>query len=261
MNLTDKADQAAGIAADRLMNGGADSGIVVHTDPEQYQALAETAGKIRTTPEMRARSEFADASSAVFISVLRNGELAATIGVRCWTVTQPFVEFLDKLYGPLYADGEGAIDTSHAPPVFDAILGRACYVGEFFIAPAWRRKIGIGDLSILAYAEACRRWAPDWFWGYVREQHAKAGLSIQYHGTTSYQRAVIWRCENPYHRSADRFVCSHRTDIDWAFDRFTEDAVSAGRPAPRTTEEAVLPLSSAQAAQSSESSYRSHRLS
>lgn len=194
------------------------------TDTDEYLALAIEAGKIKTTPEMLETGSRLEASEAVFIVFTVASELAATIAIRSWETNGHFGRFLQDLYTPLYAPDSEAIDSSAMPPVIDEIRGRVCYAGEFFIANKWRRKVSISDLSLFAYSEARDRWDPDWFFGYVTEKHGQMGLSIRYHGARSYKAGVTWNVENPFHRTSDRFVCSSRADIEWAFQTEPEES-------------------------------------
>ncbi len=194
------------------------------TDIDEYLALAIEAGKIKTTPEMLEIGDRLEASETVFIVFTVANELAATIGIRSWEAEGHFSRFLQDLYTPLYAPDSEAIDVSSMPPVFNEIRGRVCYAGEFFIASKWRRKVNISDISLFAYSEARERWDPDWFFGYVTEKHGQMGLSIRYHGARSYKEGVTWKIENPFHRSSDRFVCSNRADIEWAFKTESEES-------------------------------------
>jgi len=187
------------------------------TDTEEYLAMAIDAGKVKTTPEMLEKTDRLSASETVFVVFTVANELAATIAIRSWETNGHFGSFLQDLYTPLYAPDSEAIDCSIMPPVVDEIRGRVCYAGEFYIASKWRRKVSISDLSLFAYSEARERWDPDWFFGYVTEKHGQMGLSIRYHGARSYKAGVTWKVENPFHRSSDRFVCSNRADIEWAF--------------------------------------------
>lgn len=198
--------------------------VTLITDIDEYLALALEAGKVKTTPEMLELGDRLSASETVFIVITVANEMAATIAIRSWDAQGNFRKFLQDLYTPLYAPDAEAINVSEMPPVIDEICGKVCYAGEFFIANKWRRKVSISDLSLFAYSEARDRWDPDWFFGYVTEKHAQMGLSIRYHGARSYKEGVTWRTENPFHRSSDRFVCSSRADIDWAFKTESEDS-------------------------------------
>lgn len=191
---------------------------------QQFAAIVEGSDKSRLLPEMDAIKSDLFRANAVFITVTdADGELAASTSVRCFDIDdEPFTEFLATLYGRLYTPKEAPFDVNRVPPVFNHLQGRLAYMGEFFIAPKYRRKIDITDLSCLSYGLTALRYKPHWYFGFMRRRHALSGLAAKYLATRTIPGALRWNRAVEHRKDDDWFVCSRRDEMMYSLREVSE---------------------------------------
>ncbi|MEM7546264.1 MAG: hypothetical protein AAF367_12060 [Pseudomonadota bacterium] len=213
--------------------------------PTEFLETISRTSKKGILPEMSADAgPISPKESAYIVLEDEDGVVAATVAARVFNCYRNgFTRMLSNLYSTHYANGADAFNTRDIPPVFSEISGLACYVGEFHFEPQWRRKIDISDLSAIAYCEAYRRFLPDWYFGFTRAKHARAGLAARYFGSRTFPNALQWEVQNPVRWNSDWFVCSTIGEIEFAMRRYFLDT-NVDAPLPTPTLEAALPTSS-----------------
>jgi len=124
------------------------------------------------------------------------GEVVATTAIRCdeivgWDLDRYVREFWERAYT---AENGGPVSLSDDAVSFaKGISGQIAYIGDTYVAEAWRENNLAAFLVRLCLVIANTKWAPVYTYGWMQRHHAfQKALFLRWGYTTCYAGGLKW---------------------------------------------------------------------
>jgi hypothetical protein len=200
----------------------------------EFEAIIEEidqSSKVRINDEASPYVNELTGRNCVYLIVRdRNGRLEGFASLRLLQIgEEKLLGYLRRQFRRLYGHGQMAFDDKDVPAVVHRISGEVGFISDIFIERSARGQGGldVGDLLVLAYAQAALRWRVDWIYGFTKDRDVRRGLAGRYFASRLYPSAIKWSVETLNRRDDDWLLCFDRDDYEYVLHRYVQSVANA----------------------------------